>query len=132
MSRRPLPDVRATRVLVVHVNFAVAIALAQRLIGSSAIILAGVEEGLDTLARRPVPDVVVLDPYLENHERAAVLAACEACKPRPRVLQLADELGSSRVSVVSLTPDATLDADHSDPNETDVDSILLALEPALA
>src|SRR4051794_7900650 len=78
-------------VLVVHANFAVANATAQRLMESCLVALVPASTAAAGLTRRPGFDVVVLCPYLTPDERAAVLHACAGQDPQPAVLELCDE-----------------------------------------
>jgi hypothetical protein len=94
-------DLPATQeiVLVVHVNPAVGAALAQRLVGSAVVVLAGVEAAVAGLSSAPLCDVVVLCPYLSFPERTALLEACLARDPRPAVLELMDEPGAGALQI---------------------------------
>src|SRR3954454_5867697 len=78
-------------VLVVHVNFAVANATAQRLMESCLVALVSASSAAAGLARHPGFDVVVLCPYLTPDERAALLRACAEQDHQPAVLELCDE-----------------------------------------
>ena len=78
-------------VLVVHTNFAVANALAQRLMESCLVALVSAESALAGNQWHGGYDVVVLCPYLTADERARLLDACAQQDPSPAVLELSDE-----------------------------------------
>jgi hypothetical protein len=78
-------------VLVVHANFAVANATAQRLMESCLVALVSASSAAAGLSRHPGFDVVVLCPYLTPDERAALLRTCAEQNPQPAVLELCDE-----------------------------------------
>lgn len=81
-------------VLVVHANFAVADAMAQRLMESCLVALVPAASAAAGLARHPGFDVVVLCPYLTADERAELVGACAEQDPEPAVLELCDEPGA--------------------------------------
>jgi hypothetical protein len=85
-------------VLVVHVNFAVGRALAQRISHLGVVLLATAASAVRELAR-PGTDVVVLCPYLKDAERAELLAACVQDAWRPAVLELRDQADEPRAHV---------------------------------
>ena len=88
----PAPVVVAEpTVLVVHANFAVANATAQRLMESCLVALVSATSAAAGLSRHPGFDVVVLCPYLTADERAAFLRTCAEQDPQPAVLELCDE-----------------------------------------
>src|SRR4051812_36912450 len=78
-------------VLVVHANFAVGSAMAQRLMDSSLVALVPARSAAAGLLCQAGLDVVVLCPYLTAGERADFLQACAEQDPRPAVLELRDE-----------------------------------------
>lgn len=78
-------------VLVVHANFAVGSAMAQRLMDSSLVALVPARSAAAGLLCHGGFDVVVLCPYLTAGERADFLQACAEQDPRPAVLELRDE-----------------------------------------
>ena len=78
-------------VLVVHANFAVGSAMAQRLMDSTLVALVPAQSAAAGLLCHGGFDVVVLCPYLTADERADLLHACAMQDPRPAVLELRDE-----------------------------------------
>jgi hypothetical protein len=97
-------------VLIVHVNFAVAISMAQRLMESCLVTLAPTALAATSISRLEASDVVVLCPYLTDAERERLLDACAALDCPPAVVEVSDKPGSGGtvVRVVSLPsrPDA--------------------------
>src|SRR4051812_9893673 len=92
MLSMPAPALLAEpTVLVVHANFAVANAMAQRLMESCLVALVSAASAAAGLQRHPGFDVVVLCPYLTARERADLLRACAEQDPEPAVLELCDE-----------------------------------------
>jgi len=78
-------------VLVVHANFAVGSAMAQRLMDSSLVALVSARSAAAGLLCHGGFDVVVLCPYLTAGERADFLQACAEQDPRPAILERRDE-----------------------------------------
>src|SRR3712207_9541986 len=78
-------------VLVVHANFAVGSAMAQRLMDSCLVALVSAATAADGIRRHAGFDVVVLCPYLTPVERAGLLRVCAQQVPQPAVLELRDE-----------------------------------------
>jgi len=76
------PQDAAPAVLVVYANAGIALALAARLVDHAVVTLASPVDALDALQRGGRIDVVVLCPYLDRVERAAVRAAI-AGRERP-------------------------------------------------
>lgn len=85
-------------VLVVHVNFAVGRALAERISHLGVVLSASATAAVREL-RRPGTDIVVLCPYLADHERHALLAACARAERAPAVVELRDEPDEPRAHV---------------------------------
>src|SRR3954453_441168 len=78
-------------VLVVHANFAVGNAMAQRLMDSCLVALVSATSAPPGMRRHGGFDVVVLCPYLTAGERAGLMRACAEQEPPPAVLELCDE-----------------------------------------
>jgi hypothetical protein len=90
----PMPAATAIAqpaVLVVHANFAVGSAMAERLMDTSLVALVPARSAAAGLLCHGGFDVVVLCPYLTAGERADVVRACTAHDPQPAVLELRDE-----------------------------------------
>jgi hypothetical protein len=85
-------------ILVVHVNFAVGKALAERISHVGVVLLAGATAAVRELAR-PGTDIVVLCPYLADDERHTLLAACARADWAPAVLELRDQPDEPRAHV---------------------------------
>ena len=85
------PRTAEPMVLVVHANFAVGSALAQRLMESCLVALVPADFAAAGLRRHAGYDVVVLCPYLDVGQRAALVRLCAALQPPPAVLELRDE-----------------------------------------
>jgi hypothetical protein len=86
------PELLAERtVLVVHANFAVGNAMAQRLMDTCLVALVPARSAVAGIERHAGFDVVVLCPYLSAAERAGLLRACAEQDPPPAVLELCDE-----------------------------------------
>src|SRR4051794_8637948 len=90
-----LPPAAEPKVLVVHVNFAVGSALAQRLLESSVISLASVPAALDGALADGAHDVLILCPYLRAAERDALLERVAGFAVAPVVIQLSPTLGAT-------------------------------------
>src|SRR5919107_4039309 len=101
-------------VLVVHANFAVAGAMAQRLMESCLVALVPASSAVAGLQRHAAFDVVVLCPYMTADERARVLQACSEQDPCPAVLELCDEPGAmnAHARAVSLPAARRRPAEH--------------------
>ena len=91
-------------VLIVHVNFAVAISMAQRLMESCLVTLSPTALAATSISRLEACDVVVLCPYLTDAERDRLLDACAALECPPAVVEVSDKPGSGgpAIQVVSL------------------------------
>jgi LDH2 family malate/lactate/ureidoglycolate dehydrogenase len=88
------PRTAEPMVLVVHANFAVASAMAQRLMESCVVALVPAARAAAGLRRHAGYDVVVLCPYLEAAQRAGLVRVCAELQPQPAVLELRDEPGA--------------------------------------
>ena len=98
----------AGAVLVAYANFGVGAGAALRLMDSAVVVLARASWALNALAGSAPCDVLVLCPYLEDEERAALLVAAAARPQRPATLELADVVDGSytvRPLAAAGTPD---------------------------
>jgi hypothetical protein len=101
-------------VLVVHANFAVGSAVAQRLMESCLVVLASVASATTRARRHAGCNVVVLCPYLTAAERDGFVRAFAAQEPEPALLELRDEPGAmnARVCAVSVPEPCRRAAEH--------------------
>jgi hypothetical protein len=101
-------------VLVVHANFAVGSAIAQRLMESCLVVLASVGSAMARARRHAACDVVVLCPYLTAGERDGFVRAFAAQNPEPAVLELRDEPDAvaARLCAVSVPAPCRAAAEH--------------------
>ena len=91
-------------VLIVHVNFAVGISMAQRLMESCLVTLSPASLAAASIRRLESCDVVVLCPYMTDAERELLLDTCAGLDSPPAVVEVSDELGTGGPSfrIVSL------------------------------
>jgi hypothetical protein len=86
-------------VLIVHVNFAVGISMAQRLMESCLVTLSPTALAATSIRRLESCDVVVLCPYMTDAERELLLDACAGLDSPPAVVEVSDHVGSGGPSV---------------------------------
>jgi hypothetical protein len=86
-------------VLIVHVNFAVGISMAQRLMESCLVTLSPTALAATSIRRLESCDVVVLCPYMTDGERELLLDACAGLDSPPAVVEVSDQVGSGGPSV---------------------------------
>lgn len=92
-------DARELSVLVVHVNFAVATAVAQRLLELSSVELARPRAAVAHLSAGRRYDAVVLCPYMPATDRERVLARCHSNPAPTTSIDLLDTEQGLRVEV---------------------------------
>ena len=111
-------------VLIVHVNFAVGISMAQRLMESCLVTLSPTALATTSIRRLEACDVVVLCPYMNDVEREQLLDACAGLASPPAVVEVNDCAGAGgpSVRIVSLP-------DHGDSS---AQTVLSALVPTPA
>src|ERR671916_837489 len=85
------PQTEEPMVLVAYANFAVASALAQRLMECCIVSLVPAGFAATGLRRHAGNDVVVLSPSLERGARPRFLELCAEQDPPPAVLEVCDE-----------------------------------------
>ena len=86
-------------VLIVHVNFAVGISMAQRLMESCLVTLSPTSLAAASIRRLESCDVVVLCPYMTDAERGLLLDTCAGLDSPPAVVEVSDQLGTGGPSV---------------------------------
>jgi len=121
MLSMPAAVIAQPTVLVVHANFAVGSAMAQRLMDSCLVALVSAATAADGIRRHAGFDVVVLCPYLTPVERAGLLRVCAQQVPQPAVLELRDEPEAMNAHVRAVSVPA--------PRRTPAQHVLTALSP---
>jgi hypothetical protein len=86
-------------VLIVHVNFAVGISMAQRLMESCLVTLSPTALAATSIRRLESCDVVVLCPYMTDAERELLLDTCAGLDSPPAVVEVSDRVGAGGPSV---------------------------------
>src|SRR4051812_42719799 len=97
----PMPPTPQPKVLVVHVNFGAAGAIAYRLMETSVVSLASVPAALGGVLRHGGHDVVVMGPYLRPDERRALLAQAVGLDRPVSVVELSHAAGGVHAEVVA-------------------------------
>lgn len=92
-------DARELSVLVVHVNFAVATAVTQRLLELASVELARPRSAIAHLNEGRRYDAVVLCPYMSSTDRERVLSRCHSSTAPTTSIDLLDTEHGLRVDV---------------------------------